>query len=120
MRWTLVQIRARRKLVVALLLALVAVFAAGAVLHHLADHAEATSAASHHSDGDHGDAICAAGAAACGLALLLMGLIGRGFARIPAPAVARRWRRQLARSGLSPGRFVPRPPQLAELQCFLT
>jgi hypothetical protein len=120
MRLTLLQIRSRRRLVVTLLIALVAVFAAGAVLHQLADHAEAASAATHHSDGDHADAICAAGAAACGVALLLMGLIGFVLARIPAPPVTRRWRRQLARGGLSPGRFVPRPPQLAELQCFLT
>lgn len=104
----------------AVLIALVAVFAAGALVHQLADHAVAGPAAAQHSDGDHADAICAAGAAACSIALLLMGLIGLGFARIPAPVVVRRWGRQVARSGLSPARFVPRPPQRAELQCFLT
>ncbi|MDX6378724.1 MAG: hypothetical protein QOE98_3027 [Gaiellaceae bacterium] len=113
-------IRSRRKLIVALLIALVTVFAAGAAMHHLADHGDTTSAASHHSDGDHTDAICAAGAAACGIALLLMGLIGLGFSRIPAPPVPRRRHRQRARGGLSPGRIVFWPLRLADLQCFLT
>lgn len=119
MRWTLLQIRSRQKLIVALLIALVTVFAAGAVVHHLADHGNTGSAATHHSDGDQVDAICAVGAAACGLALL-MGLMGLGFARIPAPPHARRWHRQRARGGLSPGRFVLRPLRRADLQCFLT
>ena len=110
----------RRGLVVALLLGLVATFTAGTVVHQLGDRTDVAFAATHHSAGDHGDPICAASAAACGIALLLVGLIGLGFAHIPAPVAARRWRRQLARSGPSPGRFVVRPPQRAELQCFLT
>jgi hypothetical protein len=106
-------------LIVALLIALVTVFAAGAVVHHLADHGDTASAATHHSDGDHVDAICAVGAA-CGLALLLMGLMGLGFARIPPPPHARRRHRQRARGGPLPGRFVFRPLRRADLQCFLT
>jgi hypothetical protein len=121
MRWTPLQIRSLQRWIVVLVIAVVAVFPAGAVLHHLADHADAVTAATQHSDGDHHDAICAAGAAACGIALfLLMGLTGLGFVRIPAPAGARRLRRQLVRGGLSPGRLVSRPPRRAELQCFLT
>ena len=65
---TVLQLRSRRGLVAALLVLLVALFAARAVVHHVAEDVAPPSAIGHHEDGDHGlalDLVAAAPASCC-------------------------------------------------------
>ena len=64
MRWTLLQIRSRRGLIAALLVLLVALFAARAVVHHVAEDAAPAAAIGHHEHGDDGLALDLVAAAA--------------------------------------------------------
>ncbi len=116
----MIRLHSRRGLVVALLIGLLAAFTAGGVVHHLADHATAETSATPHGDMPHEGALYATATAACGVVLLLIGLIGLAAGRPPELVDTRRWRRHRAHAGASPGRFVPRRLQRAELQCFLT
>ena len=118
MRWTLLQLRSRRGLVAALLVLLVALFAARAVVHHVAEDAAPPSAIGHHEEGDHGLALDLV-AAAAGF-LLLASYVSRA-SRVSRPggftfAVPRFVRSPAA---LPRGR-PPRTLRRVELQSFLT
>lgn len=118
MRWTALQLRSRRGLLAALLVLLVALFAARAVVHHVAEDVAPPSATGQHEDGAHGLAVDLV-AAAAGF-LLLAALVAR-TGGVPRPAgftfVLPRFLRSPA--PLPRGR-PPGAPRRVDLQSFLT
>ncbi len=118
MRWTVPQLRTRRGLVAALLVLLVAVFAARAVVHHVADDVAPPSAPGHHEEADHGLALDLVAAAA---GFLLLAAFVAGASRVSGPSgftvALPRFVRSLA---LLPRGRRPRALRRVELQSFLT
>lgn len=118
MRWTVPQIRSRPGLVAALLVLLVAVFAARAVVHHVAEDVGTPSAPGHHEEADHGLALDLVAAAAGYLLLAaFVAGAGRGSGASGFTVALPRFVRSLA---LPPRGRRPLALRRAELQSFLT
>jgi hypothetical protein len=118
MRWTVLQLRSRRGLIAALLVLLVALFAARAVVHHVAEDVASPSAIGHNEDGDHGLAFHLV-AAAAGFLLLGVVIAGRKHAARTSGYALTVPRFPRSHPPLPRGR-PPRALRRAELQSFLT
>ncbi len=118
MRWTVLQLRSRRGLLAALLVALVALFAARVVVHHVAEDASPAAAIGHHESDDHGLALDLVAAAS---GFLLLGAFVAGANRAGRPSGLRfAVARQVRSREPSPRWRPPRTPRRAELQSYLT
>ncbi len=117
MRWTILQLRSRRGLIAALLVLLVALFAARAVVHHVAEDVAPPSAIGHHDDGHQGLALHLV-AAAAGFLMLSAFVAGA----TGAAARGLHPRRAALRAGPSAAatRSSRRTLRRVELQSFLT
>ena len=114
----LLSVRGRRTLAAVGLVVLVSVFAARAVIHHVADDAAPTSALVHNQAAEHAvelDAITLA----FGI-MLLVGLRFTASGALPGPGVPRSAGLLFVRGGAPPPSWRPGPMRRAQLQCFLT
>lgn len=118
MRWTALHLRSRRGLIAALLVLLVALFAARAVVHDVAEEAAPPSTIGHHDEGDHGLAVDLVAAAA---GLLLLAAVVAGAARTARPSGLTVALPRFVRSLVSlPRGRRPRALRRVDLQSFQT